>query len=270
MSCQTKRANPAHEPKIVEFGPLPQVNLSHPGRRGIHIEVMPYRWLDHSRPTVVVFDKFSYPVFNLPPDQGIVSHGRISADAAERNGYNVIRVAELSAGPLLHLELALPELIAFIEDGTVPIGRGDVVNISAVKSVPFTGAGKLLKLQLTPENLKEMVPLILERLAELQCDVKQPRAVREFARRQVESNQAVARLCAAQHQIEVVAAGGNDGPGWFNIALMTATIQLSARDASGEIAPWSANNSLTTPADGDFEILMEPASSLIAARGVSL
>lgn len=268
MSCQTKRAHPAHEPKFVEFGPLPDVNLSHPGRRGIHIEVMPYRWLDQSRPTIVVFDKFSFPVFELPADNGIVSHGRISADAAERNGYNVIRVAELSPGPLLHLELALPELISFIDDRTVPVGRGDVVNISAVKSVPFAGAGRLLKLHLTAENVKDMVPQVLERLEQLHQDTKQPRAVREFARRQLASNRAVQRLRAAQ--VEVVAAGGNDGPDWFNIALMTATTQLSARDASGEIAPWSADNSLTTPADGDFEILMEPHSSLIQTRGVSL
>lgn len=266
MSCQTKRTTPAREPSFVEFGPLSEVNLLHPGRRGTHIEVMPFKWLDHSRPTVVVFDKFSFPVFKMLDDNGIVSHGRISADAAERNGYNVIRVAELSPGPLLHLELALPELISFIEDGTIPIGRGDVVNISAVKSVPFIGAGRLLKLHLTAENVKDMVPQILQRLEELQCDSEQPGAVREFARRQLESNRAVARLCKAQ--IEVVAAGGNDGPDWFNIALMTATTQLSARDASGEIAAWSANNSLTTPADGDFEIILVSDSSLIATRGV--
>jgi hypothetical protein len=247
------------ETEFLEFGPLPGVSLRHSGRRGRVIDVLPYLRLDHRYPTAVILDKFSLPIFKRA-DGSFVSHGCISADAAESSGYNVIRVSETSPGRILHLETALPELMKRIRDRTVPVGLGDVLNISAVKSIPFSGASRLLDMIITRDNLKDMVPAILLRMHEVACDPAQSPAVCEFFRRQLESNRAVESI--KRCQVEVVVAGGNDGPDWFNVALLTATTQLSARGADGKIAPWSADNSLTTPAVGDFEVIVEPRARL--------
>lgn len=259
---------PLPDSQFVEFEPLPGINLQHPGRCGKHIDVLTYKWLDSRCPTAVIFDKFCHPIVSPRPEfKGIISHGRVSADAAERNGYNVIRVAEKSPGLQLHLDQALPELIAFIDEGIVPIGRGDVLNISAVKSIPFTTASKLLSMTITAGNLSDLVPVILQRMEEVTLDLKQPAPVKEFFRRQLGSNRAVQQI--RNRNVEVIVAGGNDGPDWFNVALLTATTQLSAKDAHGRIASWSANNSLTTPATGEFEIVCQRDAITLRPRPAS-
>lgn len=252
--------------EFLEFGPLPGVALNHPGKRGRFIDVLPYRRLDHLRPTAVILDKFSFSIFTRG-EGSFVSHGCISADAAQQAGYNVIRVSEISPGRFLHLEHALPELVERIRDYTVPIGEGDVLNISAVKSVPFDGISNILNLSITRENLREMVPAILSRMQEISGDSNELPAVREFFRRQLVSNLAVESI--KRRRVEVIAAGGNDGPDWFNIALLTASTQLSASGADGKIALWSADNSLTTPAIGDFEVYVEPRGNDDGDRGLA-
>lgn len=199
--------------------------------------------LDPSKPTLLVFDNFNgrrQP--GMPPAGGEVvsARGDVSAEEAEKQGFNVVRVGSTEDNPAL--DRALPQLADKIDRGDLPLGKGDIVNINAESNISFTSAGDLLGLTITADNVKDMVPDMLQRMRELSEDPKQDAATRTWLKQMLAVNDAAKRI--ADKGIEVVASAGSDGPDKFNIAALTATTQLASRTESGDLSQWSADNSL--------------------------
>jgi hypothetical protein len=215
-----------------------------------HLDIWPFKPLDSTRPTLVIFDSFTCPVAAPNGDADpALTHGQISADAAEQRGYNVVRVSSKNGGP--DFGKTMPDLADRIENGEIPVGRGDVLNVSAGWSVSFEKASRLLGLNISAENVREMVPQIRQRLRELSNDPSLSEKDRNWLKEMTASNDAVERIRG--RGVEVVVSAGNEGKEEFNIALLTATTQLAATNAGGEVASWSSNNSLTTLAQRHFE-----------------
>ena len=60
-----------------------------------------------------------------------------------------------------------------------------------------------------------------------------------------------------------MASGGNRGPDSFNFGLLAADHHYAATTAGGELADYSANNSMTTTAGrGDVNVMAMPISAL--------
>ena len=194
------------------------------------IDVLSGNPLGQSRPTVLLFDNFDLPV---APGGIQPAFGR-----------------------------TMPEIANRIEDDTIPMGsgqhqnRGDVMNVSAGYGISFQDASVWFGLNITQDNVKEMVPQILRRVQELSEDPTQPANVGARMQHMFESNRAVERIRG--RGVEAVAAGGRDGADMFNMAYLTATTQLPARNVAGEIASWTASNSLPTSANGHHRLFGEP------------
>lgn len=224
-----------------------------------HTEVLPYKPIDKARPTLVIFDSFTMPVASPNGERnGSLTHGQISADAAEQRGFNVIRVTSREGGP--EFGKTMPELADRVESGEIPVGRGDVLNVSAGWGISFEKASAMLGVNITADNLRDMVPQIRQRMRDLIDSPQLSLADRNWLQAMTASNDAVERIRA--RGVEVVAAGGNEGPERFNIAMLTATTQLSATNSAGDMAAWSANNSLTTPGQGHYELRYQRADMM--------
>lgn len=204
------------------------------------------RELDPKKPTVLVFDNFGgrRSSSGLPPAAGEPTsvRGYVSAEEAEKQGFNVIRVGSTVDTPAL--DKALPELADKIEKGDLALGQGDIVNINAESNISYKSAGDLLGLSITADNVKNMVPDMLHRMRELSEDPRQDAATRTWLKQMLAVNDAAKRI--ADKGIEVIASAGSDGPDKFNIAALTATTQLVARTETGELSTLSADNSLVS------------------------
>lgn len=215
--------------------------------------------LDPQKPTVAYLDNFTkdWPAANLDGEKNEnakISHGEFSAMAAEKNGFNALRL-ELSTNRAKDIDFAkaIDDVGKAIDDGKLPLGKGDVLNISAGNNDPtFAEASKILGFQVTPENLKEMRPKILERLDQLSKDPNQTDKDRERFKRVVDTNAAIDRMQA--RGIEVMQSAGNEGPGKFSWDFMNAKHQLSAVKPDGTPESFSANHSLSTPTQANFDI----------------
>ncbi len=201
---------------------------------------------DPKKPTLLVFDNFGgrRQASGLPPAAGEPTsvRGDVSAEEAEKQGFNVIRVGSTVDTPAL--DKALPELADKIEKGDLALGQGDIVNINAESNISYKSAGDLLGLSITADNVKNMVPDMLHRMRELSEDPRQDAATRTWLKQMLAVNDATKRI--ADKGIEVVASAGSDGPDKFNIAALTATTQLASRTETGELSALSADNSLVS------------------------
>jgi hypothetical protein len=210
--------------------------------------------LDPNAPTAVFLDQFDRNDIDLG-DGTRVPHGEISRRAAQANGFNAfglqINPRETSTGATDYAE-ALKGIEKSIDSGELPLGRGDVINISLGQSGPneptFEEASKFLGFEVTPENLKDQRQKILTRMGEIANDPTRPAADRETARRVVDTNEAISRLQG--RGIEVIQAAGNEGSNKFSWDFMNANWQLSSVKPSGKADPFSASHSLATPGDG--------------------
>ena len=213
--------------------------------------------LDPKKPTVAFLDNFTkdWPAASLDGDNpnGKISHGEFSAMSAEQNGFNAVRL-ELTTDRAKDIDFAktLDDVGKAIDDGKLPLGKGDVLNISAGNNDPtFDEASKTLGFKVTPENLKEMRPKILERLGELANDPSQSDKDRERFKRVVDTNAAIDRMQA--RGVEVMQSAGNEGPTKFSWDFMNAKHQLSAVTPDGTPEKFSANHSLATPTQANFD-----------------
>ncbi|MBX9569049.1 MAG: hypothetical protein K2X77_09145 [Candidatus Obscuribacterales bacterium] len=215
--------------------------------------------LDPQKPTVAYMDNFTkgWPAVSLDGDKNEdakISHGEFSAMIAEKNGFNALRL-ELTTNRAKDIDFAkaIDDVGKAIDDGKLPLGKGDVLNISAGNNDPtFAEASKILGFQVTPENLKEMRPKVLERLDQLSKDPNQTDKDRERFKRVVDTNAAIDRMQA--RGVEVMQSAGNEGPNKFSWDFMNAKHQLSAAKADGTPEKFSANHSLTTPTQANFDI----------------
>lgn len=252
---------------------------------------------DPAKPTVIIVDDFARPTLNLDRHGHGPSHGELSARPTDAMGqYNVIRM-QVNTEQLPSTRRRLGEsfekdfssvftaLNEKIEKGELPLGKGDVVNISfgnnaarqldnrgepvlvGGKPVLFEGTGEPTFAEMnqllggefeskpvTAENLKEMRPKILERLKELQAtdDINDQFIRGSWIRAVLSTNEAIEKI--QQKGIQVMVAAGNDGPDRVSWDYLVAEKQLAAVDRNGQYLPWSAHNSLTEPSLGRFDI----------------
>ena len=213
-----------------------------------------------SNPSVVFLDSFKkgLDTENFDDTGRGPTHGDISASAAQQNGFNVFK-AQLNddnSSRLMDYSKPLNAIENKIKSGELPLGAGDAVNVSMGQAtgedLTFKGASKMLGFEVTPDNLKEMRPKILERLGEISKDPKAPAADRERAGMALRTNESIDRLQA--RGIDVVHAAGNDGPDRFSIDFMNAKVQLASQSPDGTPDAFSARHSLTTPQDGVFAV----------------
>ncbi len=214
---------------------------------------------DPQKPTVAFLDNFTkdWPAVTLNGDDneaGKISHGEFSASAAEKNGFNALRL-ELATNGAKDIDFAktIDDVGKAIDDGKLPLGKGDVLNISAGNNDPtFAEASKTLGFEVNAENLKEMRPKILERLDQLSKDPNQSDKDRERFKRVVDTNAAIDRL--QSRGVEVMQSAGNEGPNKFSWDFMNAKHQLSGVKEDGTPEKFSANHSLATPTKANVDI----------------
>lgn len=209
---------------------------------------------DPKVPTAVFLDHFNETDVDLGSGNR-VSHGEISRRAAEASGFNTLGLqfnADVSSRGPTDYSKALNAIEKSIDTGELPIGRGDVINISLGQTgsdePSFEEASKFLGFEVTPENLKEQRQRVLDRMGEIANDPSRSDDDRATARRVVDTNLAISRIQA--RGVEIVHAAGNEGPDKFSWDFMNANWQLSSVKPSGASDPFSANHSLTTPGDG--------------------
>lgn len=250
----------------------------------------PSKPLDPSRPTVMYVDDFAHPEITLDRAHHGPSHGEVSARPAEALGqYNVLR-AQVNPGMLPSTRLGLSnsmhdfssvfeDINKKIENGTLPLNSGDVISVSLGNNAARKADGTPVLdgksgeptfeqlndnlgsgFKVTPENLKEMRPKILERLKEIANtdDPTESFLTGVWARAVVATNEAIDKLQAKG--IQVMIAAGNDGPDRVSWNYMNAEKQLAAVDSKGQYISWSAHNALTEPSLGRFEFKYDSAN----------
>ncbi len=224
--------------------------------------------LDPKKPTVAFLDVFgSEKLLRLTGRTGGLDHGEVSQSAADASGdFNTLALqANITSddGEYADFSKVLNDINTAVDKGELQLGRGDVLNISMGQRVSdpnrpdttgdptFKKASDLLGFTgdkaLTPNNLAEMRPQILERAKALSEDPSVAPEQRAAFKRVVDTNEAIDKLQAKG--IEVVQAAGNDGPDRFSWDFMNAKHQLSGLLSDGTVAPRSALNSLTTAAN---------------------
>jgi hypothetical protein len=229
--------------------------------------------LDPTKPTIAFLDDFSltYEAAAYPNgrEQPGLAHGDVSAVPAEQRGYNVLRLQPTEAGnsPLpgagLSIQITdfgkiLTNVSKEIDKGTIPLGRGDALNISMNNKLfpaDFAGASKILAMNITPENLRDQVPAILKKMEKLANTPGQPQ-VQDVFKELVASNKAIIDM--QKHGIEVVNSAGNFGPNVFDLGFLTAQTHLTGVDEKGRYYITSSRNSLSTPSLGNYELKYEP------------
>jgi hypothetical protein len=212
---------------------------------------------DPNRPTVVVLDEFKKATYspNGSNKPGL-SHGEISAAAAEQAGFNVLR---------LHLydQAAIPTALAEInkegQAGALPLKPGDAINISYAHYWTWKEANCALHMSVTPESYASERPEIINRV---QAAARGDRPVRAAADG-IELTMAAATIKEIdelqRRGITVVNAAGNEGQGHLNLDFINAKVQLAAGDFKGRAFPYSGLNSLTKTYPSSFEMMYDPS-----------
>ncbi len=232
--------------------------------------------LDPSKPTVVVLDDFRDIRRNTEPldSQGNgLPHGEPTAQAARQNGFNVVRVQDNTTAPWdgtgANFAMPLMGIEQKINSGELPLGKGDVINISLGNNpdLSFTKVSSMLQtkggmpdLNVTPENLAANKDRILQGMQAIVNNPASTPEERKIASRIVDTNAAIQRL--QDKGITVVHAAGNNGPGEFSPDFMSAAVQLRSQRPDGTPDPFSANHSLAKPADGIFGVVANPFRNL--------
>jgi hypothetical protein len=207
---------------------------------------------DPKKHTVAVFDDFKESAFspNGPRKPGL-SHGDITAVAAQQAGFNVLRLQyrdgfDTSAG--------LNEIKEAMKNGDLPLKSGDAINASFGRDRAWKEVSCLVGMKVTPENYASKREEMVKRLHDIATG-KMP------VKRWIDG--ATATMAAATQEatsglqalgITVVNAAGNHGNKKFDLDFANANIQLSATDRDGKPVKLSANHALTTAYQGVFEL----------------
>jgi len=217
---------------------------------------------DDKKPTAAFIDTFSTGVGGEFGKE--IQHGVVSMAAAEKAGFNTISLEMQNSGKGADIDFSrqINGVADKIKDGTLPLGKGDVLNISMGNLDPtFADASKFLGFPVTAENLAGQKDNILERMGEISKDSNKSPDERETADRVLRTNQAIERVQAAG--VEVVHSAGNDGPNRFSWDFMNAKTQLSSNKPSGKAADASASHSLTTNGDGILPVKLNNEVNLL-------
>jgi hypothetical protein len=220
--------------------------------------------LDQKRPTVAVLDHFDR--IGLNPDHwkaDSISHGDVSAAPAEQRGYNVIRLnikmqEQYSENTPKAVASALKEIATKIENGTLTLGKGDVLNISLASPQlhTFDFTSRQLGLHVTAANLSSMVPQIVDAMKKYASNTANEPALRAQAKDAVEVYSAIQRI--QSRGVEVVHAAGNSwfdsGADRFDWKFLGAQTELAATNDAGKVYDWSVHNSTTVSDVGDYEL----------------
>jgi hypothetical protein len=230
---------------------------------------------DH--PTALFLDRFDKS--GIFPNQWMadpIVHGEVSASPAEQRGYNVIRLSEkpftdFSDNTPKRLSSVLEEVATNIENGTLPLGEGDVLNISLAgpRFHSYDETNRTLGLHITAENLREETPHIIEAMERYTSKTNSDDPSRQAADDAVRMYKAIQRI--QRRGVEVIHAAGNtigeSGADVFDWKFLGAKTELTATNAAGEIYDWSVHNSRTTPELGDYELKYEPATPFTLQTG---
>jgi|GEM_PF-1051134 len=209
---------------------------------------------DPKKPTAAVIDIFDKNEQSLSANT-VVPHGQISALAAEKNGFNTISLQFKDDNPAGATDFSkhFNQVADGIDKGTMPLGKGDVVNISMGNADPtFDQASKFLGFPVNADNLASEKGHILQKMGEIAKDPSRSKDDQETAARVVRTNEAIDRV--QSKGVEVVQAAGNFGKDQFSWDFMNAKTQLSSYKPSGDADAFSANHSLATKSDGVFPI----------------
>jgi hypothetical protein len=224
--------------------------------------------IDPKRPTAAFFDSFSnFADPSVPAKIDELPHGVPSAAAAEQHNYNVLR---LERGPndsgYPDFGKILTNIADSIDNGKLPLGKGDVLNLSWNNVLEFgsqnrptyESANKILGMHLTPENLAKNIPEILKRMKQI-ADGHSPMSA-EFAatmKQMLQANAAIDRI--QKHGVEVVNSAGDGGPQQIDLTFLKAHTHLSGTDETGGRMWGSPQDSTDTSALSVYPIFYEGA-----------
>jgi hypothetical protein len=214
------------------------------------------RPFDESKRTVLVLDDYRETEMFMRGDKGF-SHGELNARLTEENGFNAVRMQVGFNKPgYFDIENSLKTVNAGIEDGSLPLGNGDIINISLGLNKTFTEASKVLGIDINAENLLEKRTEILQAMREKSLDHDVPRKTRDWLRQMVGINDQIEAL--QERGIIVATAEGNKGSDNFNLGLLAADKHYSSLNADGTVADYAAHNSLTTDAQAEINFYARP------------
>lgn len=208
---------------------------------------------DPKNPTVAFVDSFT-PDDRQNLGRGTdVTHGEFSAGSAEANGFNSFRV-QANSGNGNSFAQILENVEKKINTGELPLGKGDVVNISLGNpDLTFEQASQVFGFEINKDNLAQNKDRILEKAKEFAQDQNNGE-LREIFENIVKSNEAISRL--QEKGITVMHAAGNNGPDRFSLEFMNANMQLNSQ-TDGKPDGFSAAHNLTSPGDGKFKFTRE-------------
>lgn len=185
-----------------------------------------------------------------------VPHGDLSMNAAQKNGFNTIGLdinEKKETNKTNDYSKQINAIADQIKSGQLPLGKGDVLNISMGNSDPtFEQASKFLGFDVNAENLASQKDHILSRMDQIANDPSRSDMDRFTAAEVVRTNQAIDRV--QSQGVEVVHAAGNDGPDKFSWDFLKVKTDLSSVKPSGKPDSFSASNSNTKSADGILPI----------------
>ncbi|MCA9793412.1 MAG: hypothetical protein KC910_16495 [Candidatus Eremiobacteraeota bacterium] len=199
---------------------------------------------------VFVLDRFNDKEVDIDGDKKAdAAHGEVIARGLQNEGFDVDRVQQTG-----QVGSDLSNLADSFDNGSRSFRQGDVVNVSSGRAddPTFKELSGIVGFPVTPDNIASQRGQIFDALK------KQPPDSR--TQDWLKTNDAIERMQGKG--LEVVHAAGNAGPDRVSVGFLNANHQLSATDARGQVQPWSANSSVTKPAQG-----IQPISEVKDANG---
>ncbi len=217
--------------------------------------------IDVFKPTVAFLDTGRTDPIKF--DQYQLSHGQVSALAASKNGFNSF-ILDIDGHHTSSMSQHLYEIDKSIESGKLPLGKGDVLNISVDKNgmMPLSKLnGDLEKegQELTQFLRQQSPPLQLELPVTAENLVKNRPALLKSLEYLAPGHEAYAEALATNKALDsiskrgvtVLSAAGNEGPDRIDLNNLSVKNQLGSGDKVQECNdPFSTTNSLTEKADG--------------------
>ncbi len=226
--------------------------------------------LDKKAPTAVFLDNFTDKEIDLGNGTR-VEHGEVSRRAAEAAGFNTVGLdmnLQRNSTDDLDFSKSLKEIDRRVTSGEMPLGKGDVVNVSMGNNDPtFKKASEFLGMDVNAGNLAEQKDKILDRMREISGDPTRSQDDRDTAKRVVDTNDAIKSL--QDKGIEVVHASGNTGPDRFSWDFMNAKTQLASATPGGRLDSDSAFHSLTQKADGALPVVHKDQINILDATPIA-
>lgn len=230
--------------------------------------------IDQNKPTVFFLDKAKYGEDGMQFNGYRLSHGEISALAAAKSGYNAILLDN-------HVDAkgqskSLAEIAEAIQTKKLPLGPGDILNVSLGSSKPMPtfaelntelskfekGISNYLKQQQPPlqlnlpidaDNLQKNSTALTKALEYVADNELRHSKWQQIAREATQHNKAIVDI--QNHGVAIVHAAGNDGPGRVDLNYLEAQHQLTSYDAKAACYdPPATYNSNTEKADGVVSI----------------